>query len=475
MPVESQPKNTRVSATAWLGETMREALGGSQRDYTTGSIRRAIVILSIPMVLEMMMESLFGVVDMFFVARLGVDALATVALTESILVLVFGVAIGLSIASTAFVARRVGEKDLEGAAVGAVQSIVVGLGISLVVGVAGLLYAPKLLELMGASASVIQTGAAYTRLMLGGSAVIFLLFLMNAILRGAGDPALSMRVLWIANGINIVLDPCLINGWGPFPKLGVLGAAVATTTGRGVGVALQLFFLLGGYSRVKVHRHQIRIQWDVMWRLLRVSLNGMLQFLISTASWTGLVRICATFGSAPVAGYNIAIRIFLFLLLPAWGMSNAAATLVGQNLGARQPGRAEASVYATAQFTMLYMALAAIALVGFAQPLALFFTRDPAVAEVASTAMRFIGAGGVVYAWGMVLVQALNGSGDTRTPTVINFFCYWCLQIPLAYSLANTFHWGPGGVFFAVPAAETAMTVASLVVFRRGAWKHKLI
>ena len=455
--------------------TIREALAGSHRDFTQGSIRRAIVILSIPMILEMMMESLFGVVDMFFVARLGVDSMATVAFTESILVLVFGVAIGLSVATTAFVARRIGEKDPEGAAVGAVQSIVVGLLISAVVAVVGLLYSPELLRLMGASASVIHTGTAYARLMLGGSAVIFLLFLMNSVFRGAGDPALSMRVLWIANGINIVLDPCLINGWGPFPRLNVFGAAVATTTGRGVGVAVQLFFLLGGYSRVRVHRRQIRIQWDVLWRLLRVSLNGMLQFLITTASWTGLVRICATFGSAPVAGYTIAIRVFLFLLLPAWGMSNAAATMVGQNLGAKHPDRAEASVYATAQFTTAYMVLAAIALVGFAQALALFFTTDPAVVAVAAHAMRYIGAGGVVYGCGMVLVQALNGSGDTRTPGIINFFCYWCFQLPLAWSLANTFRWGPDGVFFALPAAETAMTLAVLVLFRRGGWKRKLI
>jgi putative MATE family efflux protein len=454
---------------------LREALAGSHKDFTQGNIRRAIVILAIPMILEMMMESLFGVVDMFFVARLGVDSLATVALTESMLVLIFGVAIGISMSATAFVARRIGEKDTEGAAVGAVQAIAVGLLISVLVAVAGLFFAKPLLSLMGASPSVIQTGTRYTRLMLGSSAVIFLLFLINAIFRGAGDPALSMRVLWIANGINIVLDPCLINGWGPFPKLNVFGAAVATTTGRGIGVAVQLFLLMGGYSRVRIHRRQIRIVWDVMWRLLRVSFTGILQFLIATASWTGLVRLCAVFGTVPVAGYNIAIRIFLFLLLPAWGMSNAAATLVGQNLGAKRPDRAEASVYATGQFTMAYMALTAIVLVGFARPLAMFFTQDPAVVAVAADCMRFIGAGGVVYAWGMVLVQAFNGSGDTRTPSIVNFFSYWCFQIPVAYTLARTFEWGPRGVFFAVPAAETLMTVASIILFRRGAWKRKVI
>ena len=465
----------RTSAVSRAIALLREALGGSHKDFTEGNIRRAIVILAIPMIMEMMMESLFGVVDMFFVARLGVDSLATVALTESMLVLVFGVAIGLSMAATAFVARRIGEKDLEGAAVGAVQAIAVGLLLSALVAVAGLTAAPHLLSLMGASPSVIQTGTPYTRLMLGSSAVIFLLFLINAIFRGAGDPAISMRVLWIANGINIVLDPCLINGWGPFPKLNVLGAAVATTTGRGIGVAVQLFLLAGGYSRVRIHRHQIRIQGDVLRRLLKVSFNGILQFLIATASWTGLVRLCAVFGTAPVAGYNIAIRIFLFLLLPAWGMSNAAATLVGQNLGAKRPERAEDAVYKTGQFTMAYMALTAIALVGFARPLALFFTSDPEVVAVASDGMRYIGAGGVVYAWGMVLVQAFNGSGDTRTPSIVNFFCYWCFQIPLAYTLARTLAWGPRGVFIAVPAAETLMTVASLILFRRGAWKSKVI
>ena len=469
MPVQESQHNTGLLSL------LREALRGSDRDFTQGSIRRAIIVLAIPMILEMMMESLFGVVDMFFVARLGVDSMATVALTESMLVLIFGIAMGLSVAVTALVARRVGEKDPEGAALGSVQAIAVSLLLSALVAAAGLTAAPRLLELMGASASVIQTGAAYTRLMLGSSAVIFLLFLINAIFRGAGDAALSMRVLWIANGINIVLDPCLINGWGPFPKLNVFGAAVATTTGRGIGVAIQLFLLLGGYSRVRIHRHQLRISRDVLWRLLKVSFTGILQFLIATASWTGLVRICAIFGSVPVAGYNIAIRIFLFLLLPAWGMSNAAATLVGQNLGAKQPERAEASVYSTAWFTMSYMALTAVALVGFARPLALIFTTDPATVAVAADGLRFIGSGGVVYAWGMVLVQAFNGSGDTRTPSVINFFAYWCFQIPLAWTLSNALHWGHRGVFAAIPAAETAMTISSLVLFRRGAWKRKVI
>jgi putative MATE family efflux protein len=454
---------------------IREALSGSHADFTEGNLRRAIVILAIPMILEMVMESLFGVVDMFFVARLGVDSLATVALTESLLVLVFGVALGLSMATTAFVARRIGEKDPVGAAEGAVQSIALGLLMSVLVGAAAILYAPHLLALMGGTESVVRTGTAYTRILLGGSVTIFLLFLINGVFRGAGDPALAMRALWVANGINILLDPCLINGWGPFPRLNVMGAAVATTTGRGVGVALQFFFLLGGYSRVRVYGRQIRIRFDVMWRLLKVSFTGMLQFVISMASWTGLVRLCATFGTVPVAGYTVAIKIFLFVLLPCWGMSGAAATLVGQSLGAKKPARAEAAVYQTGQFTMVYMGVVAAISIVFAPRIVAFFTSDPAVQQVASDCLRFISVGNICYAWGMVLIQAFNGAGDTRTPSAINFFCYWCFQIPLAWFLAIQLQWGPRGVFTAIPAAETAMTAASLVLFRRGAWKRKVI
>lgn len=454
---------------------VREALSGSNRDYTEGNLQRAIVILAIPMILEMVMESLFGIVDMFFVARLGVDSLAAVALTESILVLVFGIAMGLSMATTAFVARRIGEKDPEGAAAGAVQSIVLGLLLSIVVGVSGILFAPELLRLMGGSDSIVRVGSLYTRTLLGGSVTIFLLFLINGVFRGAGDPALAMRVLWFANGINIVLDPCLINGWGPFPRLNVLGAAVATTAGRGLGVALQLFFLLNGHSRVRVHAHEIRVRLDVMWRLLKVSFTGILQFLISTASWACLVRLCAGFGALAVAGYTVAIKIFLFVLLPSWGMSGAAATLVGQSLGAGKPDRAEAAVYQTGRFTMAYMGAVALLSLVFAPWVVAFFTTDPAVREVATTCFRLISLGNICYAWGMVLIQAFNGAGDTKTPSAINFFCYWCFQIPLAWLLAIVVGWGPRGVFTAIPAAETAMTISSLILFRRGAWKRKII
>ena len=458
-----------------VATVVREALSGSRRDYTEGNLRRAIIVLAIPMILEMLMESLFGIVDMFFVARLGVDSLAAVALTESLLVLVFGIAMGLSMATTAFVARRIGEKDPEGAAAGAVQSIALGLTLSIIVGISGIVFAPQLLRVMGASDSVVSIGSLYTRTLLGGSVTIFLLFLINGVFRGAGDPALAMRVLWFANGLNMVLDPCLINGWGPFPHLKVLGAAVATTTGRGLGVALQFFFLLNGYSRVRVHAREMRIRFEVMWRILKVSFTGILQFLIATASWACLVRLCAGFGAVAVAGYTVAIKIFLFVLLPSWGMSGAAATLVGQSLGAGKPHRAEAAVYQTGRFAMVYMGAVAVLSLVFARWIVAFFTSDPAVREVAADCLRLISLGNVCYAWGMVLVQAFNGAGDTKTPSAINFFCYWCFQIPLAWLLSIVVGWGPRGVFTAIPAAETAMTISSLMLFRRGAWKRKTI
>ena len=454
---------------------VREALSGSHRDLTEGNLQRAIILLAIPMILEMVMESLFGIVDMFFVARLGVDSLATVALTESILVLVFGIAMGLSLATTAFVARRIGEKDPGGAAVAAVQAIALGILVSAIVAAVALSYAPSILTLMGASPAVVRIGSGYTRILLGGSFTIFLLFLINAIFRGAGDAALAMRVLWFANGINIILDPCLINGWGPFPRLGVMGAAVATTTGRGLGVALQLFFLLGGYSRVRVYAPQIRLDLAVLWRLLKVSADGMLQFLISTASWTALVRLCAGFGSVSIAGYIVAIRIFMFVILPCWGLSNAAATLVGQSLGAKKPERAQSAVYQTGRYAMAYMGAIAVVFLIFAPQLASFFTSDPAVKKIAATCLRFISAGNLCYAWGMVMIQAFNGAGDTKTPSRINFFSYWCLQIPFAWTLAVGLHLGVAGVFTAIPVAETAMTVSALIMFRRGAWKRKVV
>ena len=457
------------------GATIRASLSGEHYDYTSGSLDRAILLLSIPMVLEMAMESLFGIVDVFFVARLGHDAVATVGLTESLLSILFGVALGLSLATTAMVARRIGEKDNEGAAVAAVQSVIIGLIVSFVVGLIGFTMSPRLLAAMGAPESIVRTGSSYTMLMLGGSVAIFLLFLINGIFRGAGDAALALRTLWLSNGINIVLDPCLINGWGPFPHMGVMGAAVATTIGRGTGVLFQLYMLFGGASRVVVLRRHLRVEPEVLWRLLRVSITGIIQFLIATASWLGLVRIISVFGSAAVAGYTIAIRMFIFFLLPAWGMCNAAATLVGQNLGAKKPERSEAAVYKTGTYNMMYLGVIAALFIAFPDWLSRIFTSEPEVIAVSTRCLRTVALGNLCYAWGMVMAQAFNGAGDTRTPTIVNFFCYWLFQIPLAYVLAIRENWGPTGVFTAIPAAETALAAASLVLFRRGGWKRKKI
>jgi len=453
---------------------LKEALFGHNYNFTEGDMNRAIVLLAIPMILEMAMESLFGVVDVFFVSRLGPNAVATVGLTESLLTLVFGVAIGLSMATTAFVARRIGEQDPEGAAESSVQAILLGLLLSAVVGAIGILEAPALLHVMGATPAV-EANARYTQVMLGGSAVIFLIFLINGIFRGAGDAALAMRTLWLANGINIILDPCLINGWGPFPRLGVLGAAVATTTGRGVGVLFQLWALKSGANRITIRRAQMRFNFPVMWHLMRVSSTGIAQFLIATASWVALIRILSSFGSAVVAGYTIAVRLLVFAILPSWGLSNAAATLVGQNLGAKKPERAEKSVYRTGFYNMIYMGLVSVAFVFFPGILVAIFTRDPAVSSPAISCLSIFGLAFVSYAWGMVLMQAFNGAGDTLTPTLINLLAFWACQIPLAYWFAIRLGRGPRGAFTAVPIADLVFTIAALVLFRRGTWKEQRI
>lgn len=453
---------------------LREALFGTRQDFTEGNLNRAIVLLAIPMILEMAMESLFGIVDVFFVARLGANAISTVGLTESLLTLIFGVAIGLSMATTAFVARRIGEKDSEGAANCAVQSIILGVIVSAIVGAIGIAKAAQLLHMMGATPAI-EANARYTQLMLGGSAVIFLLFLINAIFRGAGDAALAMRTLWLANGINLILDPCLINGWGPFPRLGVFGAAVATTTGRGIGVLFQLWQLGSGKNRLVVHRSQVRLNVPVMLRLLKVSATGILQFLLATASWMALVRIVATFGSAAVAGYTIAVRMLVFTILPSWGLSNAAATLVGQNLGAGKPERAESSVYRTGFFNMGYLVLIALVFMFFPAPLVAVFTAEPRVVATAIACLTIFGVSFITYGWGMILMQAFNGAGDTLTPTIINFFAFWVFQIPVAWLLAVHYSFGPRGAFWAVPAANLLLTGASFVMFRRGTWKQQRI
>jgi putative MATE family efflux protein len=450
-----------------------DSLRGIQHDYTKGSIGRAILLLSVPMVLEMAMESLFGLVDVFFVAHLGADATATVGVTESIFTLIFAAALGLGMATTATVARRIGEKDPEGAAVAAVQSIALGIIVSVVLGIIGVSKAPELLRLMGATPAIIATGTTYSRIMLGGSGTVFLLFLINAIFRGAGDPAISMRVLWIANGINIILDPCLILGLGPFPQLGVTGAAVSTTIGRSIGVALQLWFLFSGRSRVIVRRRHVVLDVEVMKRLSRIALNGMIQYLVATASWLALVRLVAQFGANALAGYTIAIRIIIFAILPSWGMSNAAATLVGQNLGAKSPERAEQAVWRTGLYNMTFLGFVAVVFVTFARPIVSMFSSEPAVQDIAVSCLRYVSYGYVFYAWGMVMEQAFNGAGDTFTPTCINVGCYWLWQIPLAYVLSMMLSMGVNGVFLAIAISESTLAVVAVLAFRRGRWKNQ--
>ncbi|MFL6273921.1 MAG: MATE family efflux transporter [Blastocatellia bacterium] len=462
-------------SSSWLA-TFREAFAGSRQDFTEGSISRAIVLLAVPMVLETAMESLFGIVNALWVAHfLGKEAVAAVGITESLLTIIFAVAIGLSMATTAMVARRIGEKDRQGASVAAFQAVAIGIGASLPVGMVGLFFTPQLFHLMGASPEVLAAGGGYSRVIIGANVVIMLLFLNNAIFRGAGDAAIAMRSLWFANIINIILDPCLIFGLGPFPRLGVTGSAIATTIGRAAGVVLQFYLLSSGTARVRVSLRPSRLDLGVMRRLLRVSVGGMFQFLLATASWLGLMRIVTQFGDAAVAGYTIAIRIVIFALLPSWGMSNAAATLVGQNLGAGKPDRAERSVWVAGLTNMTFLGAVTVVFLIFAEPLIHIFTTDATVVPYGVDALRFISYGYVFYAYGMVMVAAFNGAGDTTTPTWINLGCYWLLQIPLAYTLANPAGLGARGVFVAITIAESFIAVTGILMFRRGTWKTRKI
>ncbi len=472
LPYPAQSSSNKLVA---LWKDLREAIRGSEQEFTEGSFSRAIILLAIPMVLEMVMESVFAVVDVFFVAKLGADAVAAVGLTESIITLVYAVAMGLSMAATATVARRIGEKDRQGAVVTAVQVIAIGMIVSLPVTAIGLIFAPQILALMGASENIIAIGSGYTTVMLAGNATIMLLFLINAIFRGAGNAAIAMRVLWIANAINIVLDPCLIFGLGPFPELGVAGAAVATNIGRGVGVLYQLHVLFRGQGRIQLDRAALKLSPPVMLQLLRVSLGGVFQILIATASWVGLTRIVAMFGSAALAGYTIAIRIIVFSILPSWGLSNAAATLVGQNLGAKKPERAEKSVWLTGFSNMLFLIGVGLIFILFAERLVAIFTSDPNVVPYAVECLRIVSYGYLFYAYGMVVVQAFNGAGDTYTPTLINLLCYWVVQIPLAYLLAIPLQVGATGAFIAITVAESLLAVVGILVFRRGKWKEKQV
>lgn len=458
-----------------MWSSIREALRGSHQDYTSGDLNRAILLLAIPMVLEMVLESLFAIVDVFFVGRIGANAVATVGLTESLLSLVFAIAMGLSLSTTAMVARRIGEKDHEGAAVAGVQAILLGLTVSIVVGVPCLIFAPRLLQLMGASPEIIDGGSGYARIALGGSGVVLMLFLNNAIFRGAGDAAIAMRLLWVSNIINLVLDPCLIFGLGPFPRLGVTGAALATFTGRSIGVAYQFYRLLRGTERLRILRRQIRVNFEILWRLVRVSVTGILQFAIAHTSWIGLVRIVSIFGAAALAGYTIAIRILIFIILPSWGLSNAAATLVGQNLGAGQPDRAETSVWRTGFYNMLFLGTIGVIMVLFAEPIVRLFTHDPEVLPLAASCLRILSYGNVGYAYGMVMLQAFNGAGDTITPTWVNLFGFWFLEIPLAYWLAIPMGLRSKGAFWSIVVAEAAIAAAGIILFKRGKWRQQKI
>ena len=458
-----------------MWRTIRDAIRGTHHDYTAGPIGRAIILLAIPMVLEMVMESVFAVVDVFWVAHLGPNAVATVGLTESMLTLVYTAAMGLSIGMTAMVARRIGEKNPEGAAEAAVQGIALGLITSVIISVIGILYAPKLLAVMGASPELIATGSNYTRVMLGGNAVILLLFLINAMFRGAGDAAIAMRVLWLANAINIILGPCFIFGWGPFPELGVTGAAVATTIGRGTGVLYQLYRLVRRDGRVVIQRYHLKLKPAVMKTLLRLSGTGTFQVFVGMASWIGLTRINASFGAEALAGYTIAIRIIIFALLPSWGLANAAATMVGQSLGAGNPERGERAVWVAGLYNMVFLGSVGLLFATLAGPIVGLFTSDPTVVPIAKACLRIISFGYVFYAWGMVLTNAFNGAGDTWTPTWINLFCFWLWELPLAWLLAQHFGMGPRGVAWAVTIAFSTLAVISVVLFRRGTWKLKKV
>lgn len=450
----------------------RAAVNGDEQNFTEGSINRAIFLLSIPMILEMAMESLLAVVDIFFISRLqDNDAVTAVGLTESVIAIVYSLAMGLGMAATAMVSRRIGEKDKPGAAVAAVNALYIGLIASLIITLAGGLFYSHVLRLMGASERVVAVGSGYTQWLLTGNITIISLFLVNAIFRGAGNAAIAMHSLWIANITNMILDPIFIFGWGPVPSLGVEGAAIATNIGRATGVLYQVYYLMGEKSIIKIRRENIHIDKTIVERLLRVSAGNVGQFLISTASWLFLARIIVNFGSAAFAGYQFAIRIIIFTILPSWGMANAAATLVGQNLGARQPERAEKSVWTAGYLNMIFLGLISLFFYFLSVPIMHLFSADEEVVRYGAQCLRIVAFGYVFYGYGMVVVQAFNGAGDSTTPTILNFFGYWIFQIPLAYFMAISLDFGAAGAFWAIAIAESAMAVVAILVFRRGKWK----
>jgi putative MATE family efflux protein len=472
MPTPPARPASRLRAGVQL---IRQSLIGTEQDYTTGSIDRAIVLLSIPMILEMAMESLFAVVDAFFVAKIGIEAVATVGLTESVLTLVYSVAIGLSSAATAMVSRRIGEGNREAAAEAGAQTILVALALSALIALPGFFFAKDILRILAHDEAVAEAGYRFSQLLFTANLPILLLWMLNGIFRGAGDAATAMRALWIANAVNIVLDPVFIFGWGPVPEMGLLGAAVATTIGRSAGVAYQLYQLFKGSKIIRLQGRHFRPKAAVIARLLGIGAGGAGQYLISSASWIVLIGILGRLGPAIVAGYTIAIRIIIFSILPAWGMANAAATLVGQNLGAGHPERAEKSVWRSAQFTVAFLAVISVAYLIGAPWLVRIFTADPAVVQAGALAMRIISCGYVFFGFGMIVTQAINGAGDTRTPTILNFICFWLLEIPLAWLLAMYFNWGQTGVYWSIVLSESAMALAAIWVFRQGRWKSTAV
>ncbi|MEZ4777818.1 MAG: MATE family efflux transporter [Flavobacteriaceae bacterium] len=447
------------------------AISGKEQEFTTGSIRKAVFLLSVPMVLEMMMESIFFLVDAYFVSSLGPNAIATVGLTESVLTLVYAIAIGLSMGATAIVARRIGEKNITGASQTAVQVIFLGVAVSILVSIVGILFPKEILTLMGGAPDLVEEGFGYTQVLLGGNVTVMLLFLINAIFRGAGDASAAMKVLIFSNILNIILDPMFIFGWGPIPAFGVKGAAIATTIGRGSAVVFQLMILLLGWTKIKLMAHDFVLRGAIMLNLIKVSLGGIGQFIIGTSSWVFLMRIMAEFGSELLAGYTIAIRVLMFTLMPSWGMSNAAATLVGQNLGAGKPERAESSVWKTGKYNAWFMVGVSMFYLLFAENILKIFSNHPEVISKGALSLRIIAAGYVFYAYGMVVIQAFNGAGDTKTPTIINFFCFWLFQLPFAYIAALYFNLGATGVLLAITFAEVLIAIIGIIWFKKGKWK----
>jgi putative MATE family efflux protein len=454
-----------------LWASVKEALSGSHQDYTEGSLRRAIFLLAVPMVLETVMESVFAVVDVFVVGRLGADAVATVGLTEALFTIIYVVAMGLSIGATAMVSRRIGEKEPDEAARTAVQAVGLGVLLGLPVSLAGAFFARELLALMGGSPWVLEHGVRYSQVTLAGMGSVVLLFLINAIFRGAGDAAIAMRVLWLANIINIILTPCLVFGWGPFPALGIFGAGLATTIGRSAGVLFQLFLLVRGTGHLRVRWVHVRLEPGTMVTMLRLSGLGMLQAFVGMSSWVVLARIVSSFGSAAVAGYTIAMRLVLFALLPSWGLGNAAATLVGQSLGAKKPERGEQAVWTAARYNMVFLGSVGLLFILTAESLIGIFTQDARAAAYGVASLRIISAGFLFYAFGMVLEQAFNGAGDTLTPTLINLGCFWIMELPLAWVLASPLGMGPSGAFLSITVSYCLLALVSVLLFRRGRWK----